>query len=118
MRDKRVPQPMGCYAPVVLPLLLLAVIVGIGGCNGEDVSGLLERIGAYTADVSVGMAARGWTGFPANPIALAMYTRDLASAIREAGEGAGDGGCDGDRVRRAADDVAAAFGVAGHRGER
>ena len=71
------------------------------------------------------MATRWWTGFPADPIALAMYTRDLASAIREAGEGAGDGADDGDRVpetgnreRRTADDVAAAFGVAGHRGER
>jgi hypothetical protein len=63
------------------------------------------------------MAARGWADFPATPVALALYTRDLAVCIREAGGKAPgielDEKGDGDEG-----DLAAAFGVAGERNDR
>lgn len=84
--------PVGC----LLPLVFLAVVAGVlvGGC--DDPVDLLGQVTGYTGAVSAGMSARGWSGFPSDPISLARYLHDLRASLRDARdgvepEGLGDG---------------------------
>jgi hypothetical protein len=68
-----------------IALVTLAVLCTCGGC--DDPADLLAQATGYTAAVSQGMALRGWSGFPANPLSLADYMRDLAASVKDARNG-------------------------------
>lgn len=75
--------PVGCALPTILAVMGLGLLVG--GC--DDPVDLLAQATGYTGAVSAGMAARGWEGFPADPISLARYMRDLRASLRDARNG-------------------------------
>lgn len=75
-------------------MLICGSMVTLAGC--DDPADLLAQAMGYTRSVSDGMALRGWAGFPANPISLAQYARDLAASVRDARAGVTTEGVGGD----------------------
>ena len=77
-RSRVTPAPAGV-------IVLAAFCLAASGC--QDPGDLLAQALGFSAAVSAQMQARGWQ-FPANPLDLARYTRDLAASVEAARAGA------------------------------